>query len=69
MFFNSSRTFSIGEKDLYIKELLFKIKNNLEQLDKYKNLKNKNITNIDNLYARKKELVNKMLQVDAKIPV
>lgn len=59
----------IKEKDLYIKELLFKIKNNLEQLDKYKNLKNKNITNIDNLYARKKELVNKMLQVDAKIPV
>lgn len=59
----------IKEKDLYIKELLFKIKNNLEQLDKYKNLKNKNITNIDNLYTRKKELVNKMLQVDAKIPV
>ena len=59
----------IQEKNNIIKELLFRIKSNLDLLDKYKNLKNKNITNIDNLYLRKKELNQKLLLIDAEIPV
>ena len=59
----------IQEKNNIIKELLFSIKSNLDLLDKYKNLKNKNITNIDNLYLRKKELNQKLLLIDAEIPV
>lgn len=58
----------IKEKEISIKETMFRIKSNLDLLDKYKNLKNKNITNIDNLYLRKKELSQKLLVLDSKIP-